>query len=339
MRRLIAWAIFLLAFLTPALVSAQGFIPGPTPPWAFADDFGRWSFRGQALNTFTFTPSQSVNGCLVTNYNENQPQFLATGASVGFAPVLIYDDGNPTNSEIVTPTSTLAPTQTTCGWNLSAVNTHKTFHLQSGTAGLQEAINTLGTFTTPYPSVVYLTPNWYKLVNGITTLNATLASTTPASIIAALKGSVQVIIVDITQATPVTYVWHGVAAGYVSGTQYWAFSTTKPTGAAGLGAGTGPTLTVTGNSVTGTVTLTTGTSVPAAADPIFTLTWPSPGTAGSPTSGWNFAPTCTFTSTGTSPGTTTNSAVIGPPPVATLTSPAAGLSSSTAGYAWTYLCH
>ncbi len=108
--------------------------------------------------------------------------------------------------------------------------------------------------------------------------------------------------------------------------------------AATTGAGTSPTIAIAGNSATGTVTLTTGSAVPAAADAIFTLTWPSPGTDGSPTSGYQYAPVCTFTSTGTAPGVTTNSSEAGPPAVATLTSPAAGLASSTAGYSWTYRC-
>jgi hypothetical protein len=215
---------------------------------------------------------------------------------------------------------------------------HTTFTLQSGTGGLQEAINSVGGFTAANAMEVILSPEWYKLVTGISTQNSTLASTTPATIIAAAKGSVFAIVVDITTAPPTQYVWKG-SGGYASGTQYYLLSATPPTVAAGTGAGTSPTIAIAGNSVTGTVTLRTGSAVPTAADPIFTLTWPSPGTAGSPTSGYQYAPTCVYTSTGVAPGVTVASSVIGPPAVATLTSPAAGLTSSTAGYSWTYLCH
>lgn len=337
----LASIVVLLALVLPAAfetpLEAQGFNPAQSPPWVFADNFGRWVLQGQAPNTYTFQVS-GLSPCQITKLNfGNSATFYAFANSVALAPVFIQDN-NSANSEVVTPSTYLTPTETTCGPNLSPVNSHTTFSLQSGTGGVQEAINSVGGFTAAYPSQIYLTPEWYKLVNAITTQNSTLASTTPASIIAAAKGSVQAILVDVTTAPPTQYVWKG-SGGYASGTQYWVYSNTAPTVAAGTGAGTSPTIAIVGNSIQGTVTLTTGSAVPAAADPIFTLTWPSPGTAGSPTSGWQYAPTCTFVSTGVAPGVTTHSSVIGPPAVATLTSPAAGLTSSLAGYSWTYFCH
>lgn len=323
------------AFLTP--VHAQGFLPAQAPPWVFADNYGRWVLQGQAPNTYTFQVS-GFSPCQITNLNfGDSSTFYAFADTDALAPVFVQDN-NSAESEVVTPGSFLAPTGQTCGPNISPANQHTTFSLQSGTGGLQEAINTVGGYTAPYPYEIILSPEWYKKVASITGSNSTLASTTPASIIAAASGSVTAILVDITTAPPTEYVWRG-SSGYVSGTQYWVKGT-HPTLAAGTGAGTAPTIAfgTNSNSVSGTVNLTTGSSVPAAADPIFTLTWPSAGTAGSATTGFNYAPSCTFTSIGTAPGTTTNSSTSGPA-VATLTSPAAGLASSTAGYSWTYLCH
>ncbi|HUD76070.1 MAG TPA: hypothetical protein VMQ76_13440 [Terracidiphilus sp.] len=339
MRRNFASIVVLLALVLPAVfvrpVHSQGFNPAQAPPWVFADNFGRWVLPGQVPNTYTFQVS-GFSPCQITKLNfGDSATFYAFAATDGLAPVFIRDT-NAANSEVVTPGTYLAPTAESCGPALAPVNNHTTFWLQSGTGGLQEAINSVGSATAQYPTVIYLTPEWYKLVSQISSQNSTLAAITPATIKAAAKGSVTAIVTDITTAPPTQYVWTG-SGGYVSGTQYWVLGA-HPTIAAGAGAGTSPTIAVTGNSVTGTVTLTTGSAVPAAADPIFTLTWPSPGTASAPTSGWQYAPSCTFTSTGTAPGVTTNSAVIGPPSVATLTSPAAGLASSTAGYAWTYLC-
>jgi hypothetical protein len=204
MHRIMALSFFLLALLAPAAVLAQGFVPANPAQWAFADDYGRWTLQGQAKNTFTFTPAQSVNGCQVTNYVGNSLQFYAFSNSVGFGPILI-NDLEAANSEIVTPTTAFTPTQVTCGVNLSPTNQHTTFALQSGTAGLQEAINALGASTAPYPTVIYLTPQWYKLVSGIASLNSTLAGTTPASIIAAAVCTTKVIVVDITKTPATTY--------------------------------------------------------------------------------------------------------------------------------------
>jgi hypothetical protein len=327
-------SIALVALAVPRFAGAQGFIPAGAPPAVYADNYGRWAIAGQAANSYVFTPG-SV--CQITQLNfQNQPTFYAFSDTLALAPVLVADV-NSANSELVTPGSFLTPTQTTCGANLSPSHSHTTFTLQSGTGGLQEAINAVGGYNAPTPVEIILSPEWYKLVSYISNQNSTLASTTPASIIAAATGSVNAILVDITTAPPTQYVWTG-SGGYVSGTQYYALGA-KPTVAAGTGAGTSPTISASGTSTNGTVTLTTGSAVPAAADPIFTLTWPSPGTAGSKTSGFQYAPTCTFVSTGVSPGTTTNTSVKGPPAVATLTSPATGLTSSTAGYSWTYSCH
>lgn len=219
MRRALAMIVFVLASLTPACVFAQGFVSQGGPSSVFADQFGSWSFRGQALNTFTFTPAQSANFCQVSQTQGiNNTQFAAFSNSVGYAPVLIYDIGAPSNSEVATPSTAFTNTSTTCGVNLTAVNQHKTFQLQSGTGGLQEALNVVGGSTAPYPTVIYLTPNWYKIVSGISSLNSTLAaSTTPLSILTAAKCTSQAYVVDVTTIPPTQWVCNTSAVGY-SGT-------------------------------------------------------------------------------------------------------------------------
>lgn len=205
MRKLFAVIVFLLASLTPAF--AQGFIGQGGPSWVFADQYGSWSLKGQTANTYTFSPAQAVNFCQVARTdNSDSPQFAAFSSSVGLAPVLIYDV-NSANSEVVTPGSAYTNTSNTCGVNITASNQHKTFWLQSGTGGLQEALNAVGASTATYPTVIYLTPNWYKNVSAISSLNATLAtSTTPNSIIAAAKCTSQAYVLDITTVPETTYV-------------------------------------------------------------------------------------------------------------------------------------
>lgn len=336
MRKVFASIVVLLALLAPVSSLAQGFLTAQAPPWVFADNFGRWAIQGQVPNTFMFQVS-GFSPCSIVALNfENRATFYAFADTVGLAPVFVAD-ANAANSEVLTPTTFVAPTPQSCGPALAALNQHNTFTLQSGTGGLQEAVNFVGSPTASWPSTILLTPGWYNLIGAIGTQNATLAAITPAYVKSHAICSPNALVVDITTAPWTQYVCGG-ASGYVVGTQYYKLSATPPTVAAGTGAGTAPTIAIAGNSAAGTVTLTTGTSVPAAADPIFTLTWPSPGVSGAPTSGYQYAPVCTFTSLGTAPGTTTNTSVAGPPAVATLTSPAAGLASSTAGYSWSYAC-
>jgi hypothetical protein len=326
----------LLGSSAPAL--AQGFTPPGAPPWVFADNYGRWVFPGQNTSTYTFDAAL-INGCNVTQLNfADKPFFYAFANSVALAPVFIHDN-NAALSEVITPTTYLVPTQRVCGANLSAVNQHTTFWLQSGTAGLQESINSVAPFTSLIPYEIILSPEWYKLVSQISGSNATLAAITPATIIAAAKGDKASLLVDITTNPPTYYVWTG-AGGFVSGTQYWT-GTPPPAVAAGTGAGTAPTIALAAgsNAVTGTVTLTTGTT-PTASATIFTLTWSAtPGTATARTNDWTYTPTCTVTSVGTVPYTGTNAVAGTAPSVDTYTATATALSASTPGYAWNYLCH
>ena len=211
MRRIVASIVFLLASLTPAILaptaSAQGFNPAGAPPWVYADNYGRWAIQGQLINSYTFTPGSI---CTITQLNfTSKPTFYAFANTLALAPVLI-SDVNSANSEVVTPGTYFTPTQTSCGANLSPANNHTTYTLQSGTAGLQEALNAVGGTTAPQPYVIYLSPEWYKLVSAISGLNSGLAAKiSPAGIIASVTGSTNAILVDLTTAPQTTYFWNG----------------------------------------------------------------------------------------------------------------------------------
>lgn len=318
-----------LTLALPGLAAAQGFNPAAAPPWVYADNYGRFAFQGQAPNTYTFS---NVSGCQVTQLNfANKPTFYAFGDAVALAPVFIADV-NGANSEVVTPGSYLTPTQLSCGVNISPANNHTTFTLQSGTAGLQEALNALG--ATGFYTVV-LSPEWYKLVSGIASVNATLTSSvTPADLITNASCDPSAGLVDVT-ANP----WAFFSCNPSTNKFVVQSAVSKASAAAGAGAGTGPTIALAAASTTtsGTITLTTGTT-PTASAAIFTVTFIAPNSGG-----WAYAPTCTVTSVGSktavAPVTTTTAGSGGTAATLVLTAGSTALTASVSGYKWTYTCH
>lgn len=333
MRKLMQIVLCLAAALMlTAGALAQGFVPAAAPSWVFADNYGRWTIQGQNANSYTFTPASL---CQITNLNfKNQPTFFAFGSTVALAPVYI-SDVNGANSEVVTPGSAATQTQNACSVNLSPANSHTTFTLQSGTGGLQEAINTLGGSTKTVQYTVVLSPEWYKLVSGIASVNAALTNAvTPADIIANATCTANIQLVDVT-ANPWSYYGCNGSGKFVMQTP-----APKPSIAAGAGAGTSPTIALSAgsNNSNGTVTLTTGTT-PTASAAIFTLTFSAPDYGG----GFPYAPTCVFTSVGTTAytsGTASSTAGSGTSGgTGVLTASAAALAASTSGFKWTYRCH
>jgi hypothetical protein len=322
MKRTLTSTLIALALVVACIcIAAPAFAQNYPPTWVFARDYNYSPVIGQQANTYTFnggscnyTPTGgSVNGLA-------NPIFDFSGVIVStpvYFPVFI-NDATPTNSEIVTPSAT-SNTQTVCGFTASPANSHTTFQLQSGTAGLQEAV--AYQINSAPSSVVMLDKSWYTLLTG-------LGSTPPsaAAVINALTGSANVEIVDTTTAPWVSYCWNG--------TNYTpcASNQTVPAVAAGAGAGTGPTITVVGTGVSGIVTLTTGTT-PTASATIFTLTWPAIASGG-----FQYAPSCTISTIGTRAYTGTNASVAGPPAVDTYTATSTALTASVSGYKWSYTC-
>ena len=247
MRRLFGLLAAVAMVTVPFTASGQGFNPAQAPPWVFADNYGRWALTGQSANNFVI---QGPNICRITQLNYGtQSTFEPVNHAVTLAPVLIYD-ADAANAEVITPGSAFS-NSVNCGWSLAAAHSHQSFSLQSGTGGLQEAINVVGAAAAPYPIVIYLTPEWYKLISAISSLNATLAAqVTPSSAIANAVCSSQTFVVDLTTMPQTNY----------------ACSATHLTVVTAPAVGG---VTITGTPTTGQVPTATGPS---------TATWQGPST-------------------------------------------------------------
>jgi hypothetical protein len=186
----------LLRTLSVVLLLVAGCFAQSNKSWYFAYDYGTWAIPSQFSNTYIV---QGANVCLQSN-----------GTSLFFpfntnAPVLI-SDVTASLSEVVTA-STVTNTSGRCGITATTVNSHNGFYLKSGTAGLQEAINALGTGSA-YPQVVYLDTRWYQNAKAV-------PGTTPAAIIAAAAGNATTALLDLTVLPPQSYKWNTTASKYL----------------------------------------------------------------------------------------------------------------------------
>lgn len=206
-RRLVTSSILALfaAMITIAPAIAQNYINNP-PTYVFARDYNGWSIASQASQTFVW----NQGAC---NYTPKNPMGLSpaffdfsgyNGASVVYFPVYI-NDANPALSEVVTPTS-ITNTGGVCGFSASPGNTHTMFQVQSGTAGLQEAVTTQAQSLPP--STVILDRTWYSQLQQLTTNGV---APTAQSVISKLTGSANVELLDVTAAPWVAYTWNGAA--------------------------------------------------------------------------------------------------------------------------------
>ena len=111
----------------------------------YAANFAHWTIKPSELGLSWTSPSQ----CYGTSGGVNFKLFSTT------APITIVDVGVPANTETVTPTIA-SYNGAGCSVGLPATHAHSNYYLQSGTLGLQEALNWLGA---DYGQVV-LTPDW-----------------------------------------------------------------------------------------------------------------------------------------------------------------------------------
>lgn len=305
---------FVLAALAglPAFAQAGG-TPFPVRQF-FASDYGQWSIPSQTANTFLWSPPGI---CKVSP--PTAPGFLPFNTN---APVFIVD-ATAANSELLTP-SAVTNTASQCGITISPANQHYSFQVISGTAGLQEALNQIPS-TVAFPVQVVLDRNWYTLITEIT-------GQTAAAAINSAAGSLAAYLTDVTVTPAQNYSWNGT-----SYTPSAANGTAPAFTSAGTGAGTGASGAIVAGSTgtSGYVTLTTGTT-PAASGIIFTLTWPAIASGG-----FQYAPSCTVTSIGTThaytSGTVTTTA--GAPATLVLTASATAMTASVSGYKFKYVCH
>lgn len=302
-----------LAVGLPAPAVAQGTFP---PAIVYAEQFNNWSYPSQGANQFTFAYTNNCESYPLAN--AVPPYFVFGGGTYGYYPVLIQD-ANPADSEIVTPTA-VTRASGSCGFSAAPANSHTSFTVSSGTAGLQDAVGTLAGGASS--GIVGIDSYFYRLVAALP------GSETVGKLIYGLKGSSNVQVVDTTTSPWTYYAWNG--------SHYFANGGGTPTAALGTGAGTSPTgPAISGNGAGGTVTLTAGTS-PTASATIFTLTYPS----GTSSTGFNHQPTCTITSVGASSytvGTLTYSGSASAGYVVTVPATATALTAATQ-YSFAYSC-
>lgn len=286
--------------------------PYPVPVY-YASAFANWGINGQNANVFIF-PGRTVCNSAAQNTN-----FFVFNTN---APVWIVDQQSA-NNEVVTP-ATVTNTAGSCGFTASPTHTHYTFQVKSGTAGLQEAINTVKAGG-GIPASIVLDRNWWTYANQITGTKGT-------TIIGAAVGGPGVILQDITVAPTVYYTWGGTA--YAKNTNTVVWTNAPPTAAAGAAAGSGPTIANSNVStqLSGTVSLTTGTSTTTGT--IFTETFLA-ATAGG--FGYSTGGACTVAQT-SGPSVGFTSAIAGTTRVLTVTVSTPALVDSTT-YGFSYNCN
>jgi hypothetical protein len=242
--KLLAVFAFLLASLT--LAEAQGAIPAPI---VYAEQFNNWTLNSQSANTYTFN-ANCYNSPLAAGIS----QYFEFGPNANPFPVLIRD-ANPALSEIVTP-SAVSTVSGACGFSASPANQHTSFSVSSGTAGLQDAVTTIGNSALPATSaIVELDRAWYGLVNALP------GGVTQQSIIFNLVGNYAVNLVDITTAPFTFYTWNG--SHYVANAVPASLPNLKVSSFTAISA---PTALSTSAATNGLITTaTTGGSIPASA--------------------------------------------------------------------------
>lgn len=152
-----------------------------------ASQFGQYQVPGIATGSLAFQPAS----CQVFGGGKNFVAF-ATGV-----PVKIVD-ANPLLTEVGTPSSVNI---TGCSISMATTYIHTTpFYATSGTGGLQEAL-TNGPNKQGGPNTVILNADWYTQV----------APSNPATVIAAVKGSTKLGLVDVTTIPYTVYAWNGSA--------------------------------------------------------------------------------------------------------------------------------
>jgi hypothetical protein len=150
-----------------------------------ASQFGQFQVPGTADASLWFSPAS----CQVSGGGKNFSAF-ETGV-----PIKIVDS-NPAMTEIDTPAAVFIDA---CSVSMSTTYLHAApFYLTSGTGGLQEALSN-GIQKSGGPTTVILTADWY----------AQVSPGNPATVIASVKGSTALGLIDVTTAPYTAYDWNG----------------------------------------------------------------------------------------------------------------------------------
>jgi hypothetical protein len=150
-----------------------------------ASQFNLWQVPSNGPNTYQW-PSQT---CVVQGGKQTFQAFVAG------TPVKIVD-ADPTQTEVVTP-SLVVNQNGLCSISVGPAHPHYSYKIMSGTFGLQEAINSLGS----RKGVILLTQDWYDM--GAT-----------AGTIAGVTGTANIALVDQADLTCLQgtgYLWSGSA--------------------------------------------------------------------------------------------------------------------------------
>jgi hypothetical protein len=177
MKRLVLLAAFLAlplalaAQTTSATASVTSPANGPAnlAGLLYAANFAHWTASPTPQGTRWDNPGQ----CYGTSGGLVFPLYSTS------APITIVDLGVPSNTETVTPTLA-SYLGSGCSVSLPATHPHSNYYLQSGTLGLQEALNFAG--SAHY--VVVLTPDW-QTMGGTTGMITSATAGTNTTILAA----------------------------------------------------------------------------------------------------------------------------------------------------------
>ena len=192
----------------------------------YAANFAHWTIKPSELGLSWTSASQ----CYGTSGGINFKLFSTS------APITIVDVGVPANTETVTP-SIASYNGAGCSVGLPATHTHSNYYLQSGTLGLQEALNWAGS---SYAQVV-LTPDWTAMggTSGMISAAVVGANTTildqrgpvsySTSVSTAAPGNVRAVIGSIT-TTNVSYANGGNNLAGIRGLATIPSGTTASTG-------------------------------------------------------------------------------------------------------------
>ena len=166
-------AILKLAAILTMCITAFAQVPPVTPPLArttegnfagllYASNFGQWQVPKGNLGPYSWN---QASFCYANVVGVTFQAF-----TVG-TPITIVDTGNPSATEIVTPTVvTIVPasgsSMGTCSITVAPVNPHTNFYFASATEGLQEALNWASTSV----YTIILTPDWTRLGGNDTTI-------------------------------------------------------------------------------------------------------------------------------------------------------------------------
>jgi hypothetical protein len=146
----LALPLALVAQMTSPTASIQSPARGPADVAGllYAANFAHWTVSPTDMGTRWTSAAQ----CYGTSGGVTFPLFSTS------APITIVDLSTPANTETVTPSNAFY-SGSGCSVSLPATHSHSNYYLQSGTIGLQEALNWIGSGY----AVVVLTPDWQAM--------------------------------------------------------------------------------------------------------------------------------------------------------------------------------